>query len=190
MKAPMSDMKRRVLWQGTYIRAVALTYRDRQGRPRLWEAVERVHCSGIVVIVPVTPREDVLLVRQFRPALNRMVIEFPAGLTETGERLVEAARRELIEETGHDSADLRLLAEGPLSSGLSSEILTAFLARDVEPAAQEQLERHTPEETEEIELIRVPLGDIHTKLISMGSRRGDLVDVKIFGLADLAKRMR
>jgi 8-oxo-dGTP pyrophosphatase MutT (NUDIX family) len=189
MKARTTGLKRRVLWQGAYIRAVVLTYPDRLGRARQWEAVERVNCSGIVVIVPVTPQEDVLLIRQFRPALNRTVIEFPAGLGEPGETLAEVARRELVEETGYDSADLCLLTEGPLSSRLSSEILTVFLARNVEPASPEMLARHTPEETEEIQLITMPLGDVHERLAAAGRRHKDLVDMKVFGLAELAKRM-
>lgn len=188
VRAGSSEMKRRVIWQGSYIRGVILTYRDRSGQPRRWEAVERVGCSGIVVIVPVTAAGEVLLVRQFRPALNRMVIEFPAGLSERGETLAQAARRELVEETGYDSADFSFLAEGPLSSGLSSEILTAFLARNAAPASPGMLARHKPEETEDIELIRIPVADICAGLTSAARRRGDLVDMKIFGLAELAKQ--
>lgn len=188
MKAWSSDVMKRVIWEGSYIRGVILTYCDRWGQPRQWEAVERVGRSGIVVIVPVTSGGDVLLVRQFRPAVDRTVIEFPAGLSERGETFAEAARRELVEETGYDSTDFRFLAEGPLSSGLSAEILTAFLARNAEPASPEQRARYKPEETEEIEVITIPIENLTATLPRMGAEKGDLIDVKIYGLAALAMK--
>ena len=72
-----------------------LSYRDHKGHLRRWEAVERVNCKGVVVIVPFTPEGEVLLTRQYRPVLDSFVVEFPAGLNDKGESMEEAAAASL-----------------------------------------------------------------------------------------------
>ncbi|HUV39721.1 MAG TPA: NUDIX hydrolase, partial [Planctomycetota bacterium] len=67
-----------------------------------WEHVERIGVSGIVALVAVTASDEIVLVEQYRPALDRRVIELPAGLVgdrpgEEHEDLETAARRELLE---------------------------------------------------------------------------------------------
>ncbi|HSB52190.1 MAG TPA: NUDIX hydrolase [Dissulfurispiraceae bacterium] len=179
---------RRTVWQGSFIRALVLRYEDSSGTPRDWEAVERLNCSGIVAVVPVTSDGELLLVRQFRPVLDNFVIEFPAGLSDKGESLIEAARRELIEETGYTTERLSYLTEGPISSGISTEILTVFLAKDTRQADQDVKRRYPPEEIEQITLIRSPFSRVYEDL-QIAREKGDYVDIKIFGLLELA-RMR
>jgi len=101
-----------------------------------WEYVERRRCSGVVVIVPTTPHGEIVLIEQFRPALQKRNVELPAGLVgddhDHDEDPAVAARRELVEETGFDTDDpLIRLAEGPTSSGLTSETVEFFHARNV-----------------------------------------------------------
>jgi ADP-ribose pyrophosphatase len=101
-----------------------------------WEYVERTNVTGVVVIVAVTEARELLLVEQLRPAVGRRVVELPAGLAgdepgASGEALSEAARRELLEETGYDAGSMELLSVGPSSAGLTSELLSIFRARDV-----------------------------------------------------------
>ncbi len=110
----------RTVWEGSFIKALVLRYEDSSGARREWEAVERLNCSGIVAVVPVTSDGELLLVRQFIPVLDNFVIEFPAGLSDKGESLIEAARRELIEETGYTSERMSHLTEAPISSGIST----------------------------------------------------------------------
>lgn len=191
MAARLETMKvtgRRTVWQGSFIRALELRYEDSSGTPRDWEAVERLNCSGIVAVVPVTSDGELLLVRQFRPVLDNFVIEFPAGLSDKGESLIEAARRELIEETGYTTERLSYLTEGPISSGISTEILTVFLAKDTRQADQDVKRRYPPEEIEQITLIRSPFSRVYEDL-QIAREKGDYVDIKIFGLLELA-RMR
>ena len=185
MKKPLQIIDRKVVWEGNFIRALLLEYRDDKGEVRRWEAVERVNCNGIVVIIPVTAEGDLLLIRQFRPVLNSYVIEFPAGLNDKGETLLDAARRELIEETGYTSETFELMAEGPVSSGLSTEILTVFLARDALPASPALREKHPVEETESIELVRTPLTYAY-ETIAEYRGKGDAADLKIYGFIELA----
>jgi len=124
----------------------------------------------------------VLLIRQFRPPVNNYVVEFPAGLNDQGETLEEAARRELIEETGYSAKEMIFLAEGPLSSGASADILTAYLAKGIEFIGIGERD-----ETEEIEVLRIPVDDLFQKL-SLLRTQGDYVDLKILGLLMLARR--
>lgn len=168
--------------EGKFLRFVLTTYIDSSGIQRDWESFERVNCKGIVVIVPLTDNNELLLTRQFRPPLGGYVIEFPAGLNDKGETLEEAARRELIEETGYSVEKMIFLTEGPVSSGASGEILTAFLARGLN--FQGIGER---DETEDIEVLRVPASETDSLLSSLRSE-GNYVDLKIYSLIELAKR--
>jgi ADP-ribose pyrophosphatase len=94
-----------------------------------WEYVSRNNCRGIVIIVAMTRDQRVILVEQYRPPVGKRVIEFPAGLisddrTLKGESFFMAARRELLEETGYKANRMGLLLKGPVSSGLSSDMVT------------------------------------------------------------------
>ncbi len=185
----MKILEKKTVWEGSFLRTMILTYEDHNGHVRKWEAVERVHCKGIVAIVPITAGNEVLLIRQFRPVLDNFVVEIPAGLNDRGESLVDAARRELVEETGYSSEEFTFLAEGPISSGLSTELLTVFEAKDVSPASARLKEQYPPDETEDVELIKVPLSDVYEKLEDF-RKRGDYIDLKIYGFLDLVEKKR
>jgi ADP-ribose pyrophosphatase len=131
----------------------------------------------------VTDDKEVLLVRQFRPPVNGYVIEFPAGLmSEREDILKEAAMRELLEETGYSAGNMVYLTEGPLSSGASGEVLSAFFATGLVFRGMGK-----QDETEDIEVIKIPIGEIYQQLSDLRSA-GNLIDLKIFGLLELAKR--
>jgi ADP-ribose pyrophosphatase len=173
---------KRIISEGNFVRFVRTAYTDSSGKLREWESFERVNCNGIVVIVPVTDNNVVLLIRQFRPPVNGYVVEFPAGLNDKGETLEAAARRELIEETGYSASEMVFLTEGPMSSGSSGEILTAFFARGLEFKGIGERD-----ETEDIEVLEVPMDKLEDTLSAFRSE-GDYVDLKIYGLMELAKK--
>jgi 8-oxo-dGTP pyrophosphatase MutT (NUDIX family) len=173
---------RKTVWEGKFLRSILITYIDSSGVVREWESFERMNCKGIVAIVPLTDDKEVLLIRQFRPPVNGYVIEFPAGLNEKGDSLEEAARRELLEETGYYSKDMIYLAEGPLSSGASGEILTAFLAMGLEFRGIGERD-----ETEDIEVLKIPINVLYDRMYTLRAE-GNLIDLKILGLLELAKR--
>lgn len=171
---------RETLWEGRFLRAIRLKYKDSSGKLRDWEAIERVNCKGIVAIVPITDDGQVLLIRQFRPPLNGYVIEFPAGLNDRDEPLDQVAQRELIEETGYKAKEIIFLGRGPLSSGSSVEILTVYLAKGLEfVGIGEQ------DETEEIDVIKVPLDSVWDVLDDL-ERDGNFIDLKISGFIEMA----
>lgn len=144
-----------------------------------WEYVERVNCSGAVVIVAVTPDEKLLLVEQFRVPLGKSVLELPAGLVgdvpgQEHEALAIAAERELLEETGYRARRFEELATGPTTAGLADEIVSFMLASDLERQHDGGGDEH-----EEIIVHEVPLAGIIEHLNAFAAR-GLLVDTKIF----------
>lgn len=144
-----------------------------------WEYVERTNCSGIVVIVPMTKEGKVILVEQFRRPVEAQVIEWPAGLvndkeSHQRETLEAAARRELLEETGYHAEHLSFLVSGPVSSGLSSEIISFYQALDVVKKGP-----GGGDATESIKVHEVPLKEADIWLYEM-ERKGFLVDPKVF----------
>jgi len=99
-----------------------------------------------------------------------------------GEPFIQAARRELREETGYSAEELIFLTKGPISSGASGEILTAFLAKGLQYTGI--IDR---DETEHIEILDIPVLDL-VPALSLLQEQGNLVDLKIYGLIELAKR--
>ncbi len=175
-------IEKKTIKEGRFLRFVISNYIDSYGQTREWESFERINCNGIVAIVPVTNLGELVLIKQFRPPVNGYVVEFPAGLNDRMETLEEAAHRELLEETGYSARDMIFLASGPLSSGASGEILTAYLAKGLEFKGFGQRD-----ETEELEILKVPVREIEDELDRLKSE-GNYVDLKILGLVNLAKK--
>ncbi len=100
------------------------------------EVMERdvVHHPGAVAVVALDG-DEVVLVRQYRPVLEREMLELPAGkLDVPGEDRPTAARRELVEEAGLDAVDLIELGSFHNSIGFSDEATTIYLATELVPA--------------------------------------------------------
>jgi ADP-ribose pyrophosphatase len=120
----MDTAPEQVVAQGKFVRLI------KRGR---WEYASRTKVTGIVGIIAVTGDGKLILVEQDRPAVQKRVIEIPAGLAgdEEGqetEELAAAAKRELLEETGYEAARMEYLCEGPPSAGISDEVITLFRA--------------------------------------------------------------
>lgn len=100
-----------------------------------YEYIKRVNAKGVVGVIAFTAEGELVLVEQFRPPVMGPVIGLPAGLVadEADEEPLQAARRELIEETGYWADELLPWWSGPLSSGSSAEIMQLFVAPRVQP---------------------------------------------------------
>ena len=102
-----------------------------------WEFATRNLQSPAVGIVAITDDGNIVLVEQFRPPVGRTVIELPAGLAgdlpgEEDEALLEAAKRELLEETGYTARQWTELSGGYSSPGLTDESIVLFLAEGLQ----------------------------------------------------------
>lgn len=93
---------------------------------------------GCVVMIPQTDSGRYIMVKQYRYAARGWIWEFPAGGIEKGESLVRAARRELMEEVGHDSKKLKKLVSFYPTPGISEEKMHLFLAQKLIPAFAEK----------------------------------------------------
>src|ERR1019366_327827 len=143
-----------------------------------WEYVTRRGISGIVALIAVTVDRKLVLVEQYRPALGARVIELPAGIAgdgmHKGETLEAAARRELLEETGYAPGELRLVATGAASAGITDEIISLFLARGLRKVGL-----GAGDGTEELALHEIPLEEVGTWLKEKCDG-GVLVELKVF----------
>ncbi len=104
------------------------------------------------IIFPLTREGEVVLVRQYRPPLERMELGLPAGLVEEGEKPEVAARRELLEETGYSGGEWEALGSLASSPSLKDNWAYLFLARGVEESALPD-----PDEHELVEVVKAPL---------------------------------
>jgi 8-oxo-dGDP phosphatase len=101
---------------------------------------------GAVAILALDDANRVLMIRQYRHPVGRLLWEIPAGLRDTdGESLLQTAQRELFEETGYRAHEWRTLADYFSSPGFSTERLRIFLARDLEPATGRRHQRQHEE---------------------------------------------
>ncbi len=139
------------------------------------DAVEReiVEHPDAVAVVPVDDDGRVVLLRQYRHPLGRTILEIPAGkLDVDGEAPADAARRELLEETGLEARELTQLVVFANSSGWTDEHTTLYAARGLRSADRPDSFRATAEEAS-MEVVRIPLAEA----VAM-ARRGELVDAK------------
>jgi ADP-ribose pyrophosphatase len=92
---------------------------------------EIVKHPGAVAIIAVTNEGKIVLVRQYRKAMDRVLVEIPAGKLEKGEAPIATARRELEEETGYKCETLRHLTSFYTSPGFADEIVHLYIAENL-----------------------------------------------------------
>jgi ADP-ribose pyrophosphatase len=127
---------------------------------------EVVRHPGAAAVLPVTPDGDVLLVRQFRPAIRRSLMEIPAGVLDVdGEDPLGCAARELFEETGYRHRSLEFLGGIYTSAGVADEYIHLFEALTSD--------RQEGPSEEGIEVLRRPLDEMVT-----AARAGRVRDAK------------
>jgi ADP-ribose pyrophosphatase len=170
----------KVAWEGQFIRAMA-----REG----WEYATRKGASGVVGIVAVTDEGRIILVDQMRMPLGRRVIELPAGLVgdhpaHEAEALETAARRELLEETGYEAAEMLILTEGASSAGMTDETVTLLLARGLR-----KIGPGGGDASEDITVHEIPLEGL-VEWIAGQQAGGKSLDFKIYAGLYLRDRMQ
>ena len=89
---------------------------------------ELIKHPGAVAIIAITDENKLVLVEQYRKALQRTIVEIPAGKLEKGEEPLECAKRELEEETGYECKSIELVTSFYTSPGFADEIVHVYLA--------------------------------------------------------------
>jgi len=166
----MSSTPKITLYTGKFLALV------KEGR---WEYVDRLGASGAAIVVAVTNQQKLLLVEQYRIPVHARTIELPAGIIgdEPGgsaESHAVAAKRELLEETGYAAERVEILATGPASSGLTSEVVTLLLASGLK-----RLHAGGGVGHENITVHEVPLNEVHEWLAAKANA-GLLIEPKVY----------
>ncbi len=158
--------KRDLMYKG----AVVDVYKDvvvlPNGGFETWDYVE--HRTGAAAVLAVVPGNKLLLVKQYRPSLERYTWELPAGGRSEDEDFEETARRELVEETGYVSDEFTRLMTLRTTPGFCNEQIEIFMASDCYRVSEQNLD--------EAENIEVKEWDVEVLLEMIYS--GKLQDAK------------
>ncbi|MGG3998366.1 NUDIX hydrolase [Anoxybacillus kestanbolensis] len=100
---------------------------------------EIVKHPGAVAVLAITEENKIVLVRQYRKALERVLVEIPAGKLEKGEAPLETAKRELEEETGYVCEKMEPLHSFYTSPGFADELVHIFLAKGLTKKSEKQM---------------------------------------------------
>ena len=122
-------------------------------------------------IIPLTKEDQVVMVRQYRHGTRQVTLEIPGGMVEEGDTAAQAARRELLEETGYEAGELSQLGVIDPNPAILNNRCTTFLAQNLT-----KLNSGNFDETEDIEVVLVPLKKI-PKLIQTGTITNSLIVV-------------
>ena len=166
----LNDMNQTTLYTGKFLALI------KEGH---WEYAHRINATGAAIIAAVTEDQKLLLVEQYRIPVHARTIELPAGIIGddpggADEAQAEAARRELIEETGFEAGEIKLVSHGASSAGLASEIVTLFLATQLKRVGAGGGVAH-----EDITVHEVPLAEV-VPWLEAKAKIGVLVDPKVY----------
>ncbi|MGB6130500.1 MAG: NUDIX hydrolase [Acidobacteriaceae bacterium] len=163
---PAKVLKSELVYAGKLFRVLAEDIQEPNGKTTFREVIRH---GGSAVILAIDRRKNkkdplVLIERQFRHAAQQYLYEVPAGKMEPNEDNLEAAKRELLEETGYTAKKWSKLVKYFASPGFLGEWMQIFLAEDLTPGEAR------PDEDEWLELQFVPLSEV-LRLIDAGKIR-------------------
>ena len=128
-REPPQLLKQRLLYQGRKFDFEVNRLRLPNNAEGEWECIRH---PGGALAVPVTAEGKLILLRQYRFAVQGRLLEFPAGTVEPNEEPFETIKREIEEETGYRAHKWEKLGQFFLAPGYSDEVIYAFLAQDLE----------------------------------------------------------
>lgn len=164
------EISEEMLFEGPRFNVVRKKYiSDRDGKEYIRDCVN----PGDAVVILTVENDEIIFIKQLREVVGTVELEFPAGMIDPGEEPIDAARRELEEETGLIAEKLEKLIEYYPSCGYSSEKIYIYLARDLKQG-------HIKfDDTEEIiDICRVPIEEA-VKMVMGGEYRHASVSIAI-----------
>jgi ADP-ribose pyrophosphatase len=120
-----------------------------------------LHTRGSAMVIPINDDGKILLIKQYRYLMDEVTLEIPCGGIKDGQNEEEAARSELIEETGYDCKKLKKVGRFVPYNGLSDEYCTVFIAYLLHRVDSK------PDDTEQIEIVAMTSDEID-RLIAKG----------------------
>ena len=177
----MEILRKNEVASGKWLALEVLDYVDRNGTQRKWECVSRKRCAGaVLMIAELLPSHRLVLIRQYRPPADGIVLEFPAGLIDEGETPETAALRELREETGYHGVIRKIFPPAYNSPGLTGEFIHTVLM-EIPENAQKELKTDF-DESEQIETLLIPKHSLLESVESMCAE-GIRIDAKVLAYA-------
>ncbi|SPO00194.1 related to YSA1 sugar-nucleotide hydrolase [Cephalotrichum gorgonifer] len=186
--------------EAAWTKLVRINYQDPHDKSRTWESAERttrpkgsdIDGVGIVAILDKPTGPEIILQKQFRPPVEKVTIEVPAGLIDAGETAEECAVRELKEETGYvgvASATSSIMFNDPgfCNTNLRMVHITVDMSLPENQNPKAELE-----DEEFIEVFHVPLADLFAQCEKFAAE-GYAVDARVGTLAEgveLAKKFK
>lgn len=154
---PEKTLSSKQIYSGRAVKLRVDTVEKPDGKQTTREIVEHADCVAVVVL---DEQDNVVMVRQFREAVGKTLLEIPAGGIDPGEEPVDAVRRELQEEIGLLPQKIDRIGGFYSTPGYCTEYLYLYLARDLKPGRLEA------EDTEGIDVVRVPLTQVPALIAS------------------------
>ena len=164
MAKPEKKVATKQIYQGRAVKLRVDSVKRASGTTTTREVVEHSDCIAVVAL---DAQGSILLVRQFRHAVDRFLLEIPAGGIDTGEEPVDAVRRELQEEIGYFPQKIDKLGGFYSTPGYGTVYLHCFVASGLVPA------RLVAVDTDDIELVRVSSVEVPRLIAS-----GEICDAK------------
>ena len=165
MKKEIKRVKRERVYQGTIVDVYKDYMEFSNGNHEVWDYI---HHKGAAAVIPVMDDGRLLMVRQYRNALDRFTLELPAGgLDQADEPGRDCSARELEEETGYHSDDLEWLITLRTTVAFCDERIEIFTAHDLIPTSQDL------DEDEYIDVKAYTLDELKKKIFS-----GEIEDSK------------
>lgn len=126
-------INREIMYDGVKLNFCRDTLLTPDGRTIYFDHVEH---PGAAAVLPVTDEGKIVMVKQYRNAVERFTLEIPAGGREPGENLYDVAKRELEEETGFKSDNLEYLMSVNTDIAFCDEVIEIYVAKDLKPSRQ------------------------------------------------------
>ena len=182
----MRTFSRKLLWQGKFLRIIGKEFLNKNGSKGLWECVELGNTGGVVIVFALTKKKEVILEKQFRFPINKDIVELPAGLLDKpGENSKEAARRELLEETGYKAEKLVFISRGYFNPGITNSVIFIYSAPQITFVGFDGI---SSDGSEEIEVIKVPLKKLAD--FCLKKHKNFVVDPKVLGVLKILEEKK
>lgn len=180
----MKILKTETVLNGNYLTFKRKHFQAINGRKSSWEYIEKKDAEQLFVSVfALTDKKEVILERIFRVPFEKFFIELPSGARDRkGEKEIETAKREFLEETGYKIKKIMPVLRGKITS-LSNEEAILYFASEIEFTGKTY-----KEDVEEIEIIKVPL----SKLVDfvLNPPKNTKIDIKILSILPILEKKK